>query len=121
MTTRRSLQRDLFKLFDVFFQGRIFDVDVRCLQLCNDYQPARGDEVITYKYKVHIIIKDELYNYEGWCYREDLNRVALGIFSHWLVKNYKIYDGQSSALYNMYVGACNLVKNDSTNDNHSEE
>ena len=108
MVTKRTIEKDLYKLFNTFFSGRDFVIDIKCLYLFNDYQPERGDEVITYKYKFHIIIKDKLYIYDGWCYDNNLKQIALGIFSHWLLDNYKIYEGESTAFYKMYTCVGNL-------------
>lgn len=109
MITKHSIQKDLYKLLNTFFLKRDFHIDVKCLELYNAYNPAT-DEVVTYKYKVHITVKDKLYVYDGWCYEDDLKQVALGIFSHWLLKNYKINDEPSTAWYNMYTCYCNIIE-----------
>ena len=87
-------------------------VSVNCIYLKNAYNPAT-DEVGTYEYKFQIIAEDTLYNYEGWCYDNDLDKLAVGIYSHWLLKNWKIYDGPSTAWYHMYVGEANIDKKES--------
>ena len=115
MVTKHSIQKELYKLFDTFFLNRNFFIDVKCLEFYNAYNP-KTDEVVTYKYKVHIIVKDKLYVYDGWCYYEDLNQIALGIFSHWLLDNYKIYDGESTAWHNMYVCFGNIVEKEKNED-----
>lgn len=109
MVTKHSIQKELYKLLDTFFLGRKFNISVKCLELYNDYNPAT-DEVVTYRYKVHIIIKDKLYVYNGWCYDNELKQISLGIFSHWLVNNHKIYDGVNTAWYTMYTCWGNLVE-----------
>ena len=109
MVTKHSIQKDLYKLLNTFFLKRNFIIDVKCLELYNAYN-SFTDEVVTYKYKVHIIVKDKLYVYDGWCYEDDLKQIALGIFSHWLLKNYKINDGPSTAWYNMYTCYCNIIE-----------
>ena len=109
MVTKRKIERDLYKLFNTFFNDEEKGfVVVKCLRLYNAYNPST-DEVITYCYKVHLIIDDTLYVYDGWCYMHDLDQVALGIYSHWLLENYKIYKGESTAWHNMYTCGCNLV------------
>lgn len=114
MVTKKLLQKELTKLFNTFFLERSFVVDVKCLDFYNDYQPSRGDEVVTYQYKFHITIKDKVYTYEGWSYDGvELKQIALGIFSHWLLKNYKIYDGPSTAWYHSYTCYGNLVEKES--------
>lgn len=115
MVTKRTIEKGLCRLFNTFFLGRDFDVDVKCLYLFNDFQPKRGDEVITYRYKFHIIVKDKLYVYNGWCYDDELKQIALGIFSNWLLDNYKIYDGESTAWHNMYTCVGNLEEKKGSN------
>ena len=107
MVTKHSIQKELYKLLNTFFLNRNFFIDVKCLELYNAYNPPI-DEVVTYRYKVHITVKDKLYVYDGWCYDDELKQIALGIFSHWLLDNYKIYDGESTAWYNMYTCVGNL-------------
>ena len=107
--TKKVLEKELSKLLKTFYNNKETFIYVKCLDLYNDYQPNRGDEVVTYKYTVNITINDKAYTYEGWCYDDDLDSLAVGIYSHWLLNNYKIYDGPSSAWYNMYVGYGNLV------------
>ena len=107
MINKYSIQKDLYKLLNTFFLHRDFNVDVNCLKFYKAYNSVK-DEVVTYKYKVHIIVKDKLYVYDGWCYEDELKQIALGIFSHWLLDNYKIYDGESTAWYNMYTCLGNL-------------
>lgn len=109
MVTKHSIQKQLYKLLDTFFLNRNFDIDVRCLDLYNAYNQIK-DEVVTYKYKVRIIVKDNLYVYNGWCYEDDLKQIPLGIFSHWLLENYKIYDGDDTNWYNMYTCLGNIVR-----------
>ena len=109
MIAKHSIQKELYKLLDTFFLNRNFFIDVKCLEFYNAYNP-KTDEVVTYKYKVHIIVKDKLYVYDGWCYDDELEQIALGIFSHWLLDNYKIYDGESTAWYNMYTCFGNIVE-----------
>lgn len=47
-------------------------------------------------------------NFKG--VKEAIIQIAMGIFSHWLLKNYEIYNGASTAWYNMYTCIGNLVK-----------
>ena len=94
MVTKHSIQKELYKLLDTFFLNRNFFIDVKCLEF----------------YNVHIIVKDKLYVYDGWCYYEDLKQIALGIFSHWLLDNYKIYDEKSTPWHNMYACFGNIVE-----------
>jgi hypothetical protein len=108
MVTKRSIRKELLKLLKAFFRHSGYDIAVRCTELYNAYNPLT-DEVTTYRYKVQILIKDKVYIYDGWCYPEDLDQIAFGIFSHWLLKNNEIYDGPSSAFYNMYVCRGNIV------------
>ena len=108
MVTKRSIQKELYKLLNTFFLNRKFFIDVKCLELYNAYD-SDTEEVVTYHYKVHIIVKDKLYVYDGWCYEAELKQIALGIFSHWLINNYKIYDGASTAWYTMYTCFGNIV------------
>lgn len=108
-----------FKDFAKTFKGMKFRISIN--DFFNDYQPERGDEVSTWKYSFTIIrttldsnkntIK-KFYYYNGWCYEDDINNIPIGIFSHWLLNNYKIYSGDSTALYNMYVGCLNLEENE---------
>ena len=109
MASKYSIEKELQKLFNKFFLGRHFSVSVKCLDLHNAYNP-NTDEVATYEYKIHIIVKDKLYVYDGWCYEENLKQVALGIFSNWLVKNYKLNDGPNTACYTMYTCFGNLIE-----------
>jgi len=111
MTSKHSIEKELTKLFNKFFLERNFDISVKCLELYNAYNP-NTDEVAIYKYKVHIIIEDKLYVYDGWCYEEDLKQVALGIFSNWLVKNYKLNDGPSTVWCTKYTCFGNLIEKD---------
>ena len=106
----KEITNGLFELFTLFYYGQTVHISIECLEFYNDYHPENGDEVVTYKYKFHVIIEDKLYIYDGWCYKEDLPSIAMGIFSHWLLKNYEIYNGASTAWYNMYTCIGNLVK-----------
>ena len=109
MVTKRSIKKELLKLFNAFFRHSGYDIAVRCPVVYNAYNPLTA-EVVTYRYKVQVLIKDKVYIYDGWCYTEDLEQIALGIFSHWLLKNMEIYDGPSTAFYNMYVCRGNIVE-----------
>ncbi len=105
----KNITKELSNLFKSFYYRNTSHVNVECIDFYNAYCPENGDEVITYRYKFHIVIDDTLYVYNGWCYIEDLSQVAIGIFSHWLLNNYKIYDGPSTAWYNMFTCQLNLV------------
>ena len=107
MITKRSIQKELYRLFNTFFLGREFEISIKCLDLHNAYN-SETDEVVIYTYKVYIIVKDKLYVYDGWCYEEDLKQVALGIFSHWLLSTHELYKGQSTTWYNMYTCLGNI-------------
>lgn len=106
------LTEALFNLFEIFYHTNCPSsktyVAVNCIDFHNAYKP--GDEVTTYEYKFHITIGDELYVYDGWCYEEDIPKVPLGIYSHWLLTNYKLYGGNSSAFLNLYACEPNLVR-----------
>lgn len=112
MVTKYSVEKELDKLFNTFFLNRNFFINVTCLELYNAYNP-QTDEVVTYRYKVNITIKDKLYAYDGWCYEEDLKQIALGIFSNWLINNMQIYTGPSTAWYHMYTCYGNIVEKQS--------
>ena len=115
LTKEAKAAAELYNLFSTFFRCHVVeDLTVRCLAFYNDYHPEKGDEVITYKYKFQIIIDDKLFVYDGWCYEDDVKNVPMGIFSHWLLSNYEIYDGPSTAWYNMYVGSGNIVKKENS-------
>ena len=108
--SKRSILAELKRLFSTFYSD--YDkhsIDVLCYYLNYDYQPSRGDEVGTYVYKFSIVLDGKAYDYEGWCYDDDLKHLALGIYSHWLLKNCKIYDGPSTAWYNTYTCSGNIV------------
>lgn len=103
------LTKTLYSLFEAFYytDSKTY-VAVNCLDFHDTYKP--GDEVTTYKYKFHITIGDKLYVYDGWCYKEDIPKIPLGIYSHWLLTNYKLYDGNSTAFLNLYACEPNLVR-----------
>ena len=103
MINQRAIVKELTKLFKTFYTDYNGVIDIKCLDFYNDYQPSRGDEVITYKYKFHITIGEKVYIYDGWCYDDEFKTIALGIYSHWLLKNCKIYDGPSTAWYTSYT------------------
>ena len=110
VTLSGKTTEEIKKLFKMFYRSTDTYVEVNCINLFNNYHPEQGDEVITYKYKFHVIIDDKIYVYDGWCYEDDLKNLPIGIFSHWLLSNFKIYDGPSTAWYDMYVGYCNIVQ-----------
>lgn len=107
--TKRSIVKELNRLFNSFYGAHNVSIVIRCLAFYDDYRPERGDEVVTYRYKFHIAVEDKMYVYDGWCYKDDLDRLAIGIYSNWLLENYKIYDGESTAWRNMYTGPGNIV------------
>lgn len=111
LTKEAKTAAELYNLFSTFFQGHKADnLTVKCISFYNNYHPKEGDEVVTYKYKFQIIVNDKLFVYDGWCYEDDVKNVPMGIFSHWLLNNYKIYDGSCIAWYRMYVGYGNVVE-----------
>jgi len=107
--TKHRLVKELYRLFNTFYSGSNTHISIKCLAFYNAYD-SNTDEVVTYKYKFHIIINDNLYVYDGWCYDDELKQIALGIFSHWLINNHKIYDGESTAWYTMYTCFGNIVE-----------
>ena len=105
---KKAIEKELTKLFKTFYSRYTGVIAVRCLDFYNDYQPSRGDEVATYRYKVHITIGEKVYTYEGWCYDDEFKTIALGIYSHWLLNNCEIYKGPSTAWYTSYTGFGNI-------------
>lgn len=105
-----NLCKELKGYFEKFYRNRVNceDVVVRCVYLKVDDDPEA--EVTVYKYKFQIVLDDKLYVYPGWCYEGNLEEIPLGIFSHWLVTNYKVYQGPCTTLYDMYTGDGNLTK-----------
>ncbi len=103
-----DLTKALYNLFNMFYYDTETTVSVSCVNFYNNYKP--DDEVTTYKYKFHIIINDTLYVYDGWCYEDDICKVPIGIYSHWLLTNYKLYEGDSTAFLNLYACEPNLVR-----------
>ena len=108
-----KLAKALYLLLELFYHDypsfKTY-VAVKCIEFYDDYHPENGDEVATYRYKFHITVGDKLYIYEGWCYENDILKVPLGIYSHWLLSNYEICNNLNTPCYNMYTCIGNLVK-----------
>ena len=107
---KKETTNALYKLLRTSDSRATVSVKVKCLDLYNNFRPDKGDEVVTYRYIFKLEIEDEQFLYDGWCYEDDLDKIAVGIYSHWLLKNYKIYKGGSTAWYKMYVGIGNIDK-----------
>lgn len=105
---RKNSTKQLRQLLLIFYDPK--DVEVKCLDFYNDYCPGRGDEVSTHRYTYKLIIAGKTYLYDGWCYDEDIDKIPVGIFSHWLLTTHKVYDGPSTAWYTMFVGRGNIVQ-----------
>lgn len=110
---KNKIVKELYKLFRTFFKESYTNTNIyiKCFYLFSEYDSPTS-EVTTYRYKFHIVIDDKVYVYHGWCYKEDLSKIALGIYSHWLLSNYKIYDGLSTAWYDLYVCKGSIVEKD---------
>ena len=104
-----SITKKLRKLFKTFYNGSNTPINIICLAFYNSYD-SRTDEVVTYRYNFRIIINDELYVYDGWCYDDELDKIALGIYSNWLLSTHKLYEGESTTFYNMYTCLGNICK-----------
>lgn len=107
MITKRKIVKELYKLFNTFYKDSNANVSIKCVYLYNAYEP-KTDEVVTYRYKFQITACDELFVYDGWCYDDELEQIALSIYSHWLLKTKKIYDDKCNAWYDMYTCLGNI-------------
>ena len=105
---KKSIPTELTKLFKNFYNNHDKVIEVKCLKLVYKYDSER-DDVPTYNYSFHITIDDKVYLYDGWCYKDELPYLALGIYSHWLLSTKKIYTGVCSAWHRMYTGIGNIV------------
>lgn len=103
-TKKDRVKNELTDLFTKFLDDED-DLFVRCVS----FEQVNQD----IKYDFQVIINKEIYNFVGTTDMQNWNEIALGIYSTWLLKNYKA--SLDNTVVNEIVGGKGFIKTTPSN------